>query len=69
MNRDDNDGASDTDDQGPPGVSSQHKDRLRAVLEKDITRRERAVIDDEAVVLIREQLATARLTEVFSESV
>ena len=60
MNRNDNDGASDTDDPGPLGVSSQHKDRLRAVREKDITRRERAVIEDEAVVRVREKLATAR---------
>ena len=59
MNRNDNDGASDTDDPGQPGVSDQHQDRL-SVLEKDITRRKSAVIDDEAAVLSREKLATAR---------
>jgi len=60
MNRNDNDGVSDADDPGPPGVSSQHKDRLPADLEKDITRRESAVIEDEAAVLSREKLATER---------
>ena len=60
MNRNGNDGVSDADDPGPPGVSSQHKDRLPADLEKDITRRESAVIEDEAAVLSREKLATER---------
>jgi PAS domain S-box-containing protein len=41
MNRNDNDSTSETDDPGQPGVVSQHKDRLPAVLEKNITRRER----------------------------
>ena len=65
----DNDGASDTDGPGQPGVASQHdekqvsghpKDRSLVVLEKDITHREGAVIDDEAAVLSREKLATER---------
>jgi predicted signal transduction protein with EAL and GGDEF domain len=60
MNRNDNDGVSDTDDPDPPDVSSQHKDRFPADLEKDITRRESAVIEDEAAVLSREKLATER---------
>ncbi len=60
MNRNDKGGASDTDDPGQPGVVSQPKDRLPAALEKDITRRESAVIDDKAAVLSREKLVTAR---------
>ncbi|AJP49225.1 diguanylate cyclase [Rugosibacter aromaticivorans] len=62
MNRNDNDGApaSNTDDSSQSGVASQHKDSLPAALEKDITRREGAVIDDEAVVLSREKSAMAR---------
>lgn len=60
MNRTDTDGASDMDDPGQPDVPSQHKDSLSAVVEKDITRRERAVIDDEGALLGRENSATAR---------
>lgn len=60
MNRTDTDGASDMDDPGQPDVPSQHKDSLSAVVEKDITRRERAVIDDEVALLGRENSATAR---------
>jgi diguanylate cyclase (GGDEF)-like protein len=60
MNRNDNDGASDTDDSGQPGVSSQHKDRMPDVLEKEITRRENAVIDYETAILNREKAVTAR---------
>lgn len=53
----DNNGASDTDG---PGQAGQFEDRLAAVLEKDIARRESAVADDEAAVLSREKSATAR---------
>ncbi|MDQ3187122.1 MAG: diguanylate cyclase, partial [Pseudomonadota bacterium] len=65
MNRKDNDGASGTDDSdidksGQPDLPGQHKDRLPSVLEKNITRRESAVIDDEAAVLSREKSATTR---------
>ena len=60
MNRDDNDGASDTDDPGQAGGSSQHQDRLPAALDKEVTRREITVIDDEAAVLSREEVATER---------
>ena len=60
MNKNDNDGAYDTDDPGQPGMSNRHKDILPAVLEKDITHRESAVIDNEAAVLSREKLAAVR---------
>ncbi|MHB1290561.1 MAG: putative bifunctional diguanylate cyclase/phosphodiesterase [Sulfuricella sp.] len=60
MNRNDNDGASEPNDPGQPGVASQPKDSLPTALEKDITRRESAVIDDEAAVLSREKSAAAR---------
>lgn len=53
----DNNGASDTDGPGHPG---QIEDRLAEVLEKDIARRESAVIDDETAVLSREKAAAAR---------
>jgi len=53
----DNNGASDTDD---PGQPVQIEDRLAAVLEKDIARRESAAVDDEAAVLSREKAAAAR---------
>ena len=56
----DNDGASETDDPGQPGVSSQHKDSLPAVLEKNSTHMESVIIDDEADLLSREKLVTAR---------
>jgi signal transduction histidine kinase/CheY-like chemotaxis protein len=56
----DNDGASDTDDPGQPGVSSQRKDSLPAVLEKNSTHMESVIIDDEADLLSREKLVTAR---------
>jgi signal transduction histidine kinase/CheY-like chemotaxis protein len=61
MNKNNNDDdASDTDESGQPGVSSQPKDRLLAAHENDITRRENAVINYEAAVLRREKLVTAR---------
>ena len=60
MSRNDNDGAPDSDELDRPGFSSQHKDRLTASQEKDIPRRESAVVDDEAAVLRREKSATAR---------
>ena len=53
----DNNGASDTDD---PGQPVQIEDRLAAILEKDIARRESAAVDDEAAVLSREKAAAAR---------
>lgn len=58
MNRNDKDGVSATDD--PRGVTSQPKDSLPATLEKDVTRRENTVIDDEAAVLRREKSVTER---------
>ena len=60
MSRNDDDGASDTDNPGQPDLSSQHQDKekLPASREKDITRRESAVIDEEAAVLSREKLVT-----------
>lgn len=58
MNR--NDGVYDTDDRSQPNVPNQHNDRLLASLEKDIARRESAVIDNEAAVLSREKLVSAR---------
>ena len=63
MNRNDNDGASDTDDidnSGQPGLSGQHKDRLPAAQEKDIARRERVIVDNETAVLSREKSVTLR---------
>ncbi len=57
MGKADNGGASDT---GNPGQSGQLEDRLAKVLEKDIARRENAVVDDEAAVLSREKAAAAR---------
>jgi len=60
MNRNDKDGAFNADDLGQPGVASQHKDRLSAAHENDITHRESAVIDYEAAVLSHEKLVTAR---------
>ena len=48
------------DNPDQPRFSSQHKDRLTASREKDIPRRESAVVDDEAAVLRREKSATAR---------
>ena len=60
MSRNDNDGAPDSDELDRPGFSSQHKDRLTAFREKDVPRRESAVVDDEAAVLRREKSATAR---------
>src|ERR1017187_4594690 len=56
----DNDGDSDTDDPGQPGVSSQSKGSLPAVLKKNSTRMESAIIDDEADLLSREKLVAAR---------
>lgn len=58
MNRNDKDGVSAIDD--PRGVTSQPEDSLPATLEKDVTRRENTVIDDEAAVLRREKSVTER---------
>ncbi|MHB1189098.1 putative bifunctional diguanylate cyclase/phosphodiesterase [Thiobacillus sp.] len=60
MNSTDEDGAPATDDPDQPGVAGQPIDSLPAALEKDITRREGTVIDDEAAILSREKSATAR---------
>jgi diguanylate cyclase (GGDEF)-like protein len=65
MSRIDDDGASDTNDSetdnpGQTDLSSQHKGKSAASREKDITRREGAVIDDEAAALSREKLFKRR---------
>ncbi len=57
MNGTDKNGAFDTGDLRQPG---QIEDRSADVLDKDITHRESAVVDDEAAVLSREKSATAR---------
>jgi diguanylate cyclase (GGDEF)-like protein len=59
MNIHEDDSASDTDDPGQLDAASGHS-RFPDVAEKEITRRENAVMDDEAAVLSREKLATAR---------
>ncbi len=65
MNKNDNDGASGTDDSdintsGQPDSPGQHKDGLPALKKKDFTRRESTVADDEAALLRREKSVTAR---------
>jgi len=60
MNNKDDGGASDTDGPGQANGSTQSKDTLPTVLEENITRREKSVLDDEAAVLSREKLVTAR---------
>ncbi|MGZ8927561.1 MAG: putative bifunctional diguanylate cyclase/phosphodiesterase [Methylobacter sp.] len=60
MNRKDNEGASDTGDPGQSARLRQPKDSLPTVPEKDITRRESAVIDHEVAALSREKLAAVR---------
>jgi diguanylate cyclase (GGDEF)-like protein len=60
MSGNDNDGASDPNESDQTCFSSPHKDRLTASGEKDISRRESAVVDDEAAVLRREKSVTAR---------
>ncbi|MDP2031485.1 MAG: EAL domain-containing protein [Thiobacillus sp.] len=45
---------------GDPGQLGQLEDKLADVLEKEIERRESAVVDDEAAVLSREKAAAAR---------
>ena len=65
MNRNDDDGASDTDEPdtdspGQPGLSSHHKDKVPASQEKEVTRRESVVIDGETAVPSREKLVTRR---------
>ena len=59
-NSPDTHGASDTDDPGPAGVTGQGRDRVPVVRGKDRRRRESAVIDDEAAVRSREDLASTR---------
>lgn len=51
---------SDTDVPGRPGGTNSHNDGMPDALEKNISRRESAVINDEADVLSREKSATAR---------
>ncbi|MDO8449121.1 MAG: ATP-binding protein [Rhodoferax sp.] len=53
-------GAVDAVDPTQPGTAGQRQVSLLEVAKTDITRRERAVIDDEAAVLGRENSATAR---------
>ncbi|MEO6354556.1 MAG: ATP-binding protein [Burkholderiaceae bacterium] len=60
MNKNDIVGVFDSHDPGQAGAASQHQDRLPGAFEKDVLRRESAVIDDEAAVLGREKIATAR---------
>ncbi|WP_072767377.1 bifunctional diguanylate cyclase/phosphodiesterase [Nitrosospira sp. Nsp11] len=60
MSRNDNDSASDPDESDQRGFSNPHKDRLTVFREKDLPRRESAVVDDEAAALRREKSATAR---------
>ena len=56
MDRNDKEGAPDTDNSDQPGLSG----RLPAFQEKEFTRRESAVTDDEAAVLAREKLVSLR---------
>ena len=65
MDRNDTDGASeaddsDTDNSGHSGWSSRHKDPLEASHEKDITRRESVVIDNEAAAPSRDNSVSLR---------
>ncbi|MEO8767787.1 MAG: EAL domain-containing protein [Nitrosospira sp.] len=65
MNRNNDDGAfdtdhSDTDNLVQPGLSGQSEDKLQASQEKELTRMENVVIDDEAAVLSREKSVTGR---------
>lgn len=65
MNRNDNDGASDTDDSdsgniGQPGLSSQHKGGLPPFQEEEVTRGESAAIDDKMAGPSPEKLVTQR---------
>ena len=60
MDRNVKDGASDTNDSGQSGVTSQHKGRLPDDLKKVIPHKESAVMGDKATVLDREKLATSR---------
>jgi signal transduction histidine kinase/CheY-like chemotaxis protein len=60
MKRKGNDVGSDTDGRGQPGEATQRQYQVPAILEKDIPRREGAVMADEAAVLRREKLVSAR---------
>ena len=61
MSKTDPDGASSDRVPTPPGLSNKRRNALPpAALEQNITRRENAVVDDEAAVLSREKSATAR---------
>lgn len=56
MKEHDDGSVSGTDDPGQAGVSSQQNDRLPPEhLERNITRREKSVMDDEAAMLSREK--------------
>ncbi|MHB1231201.1 MAG: ATP-binding protein [Burkholderiales bacterium] len=54
------DGASGINKPSPAGAAGRHKDSLPVDPEKEIARRESAIVDDEAAVLSREKSATAR---------
>ena len=60
MNRNDNDGASETGLPGQPSATGQAKNRLPAFLDKDIKPGKRNLIDDAAAVINPENVATAR---------
>ena len=60
MNKSDDDGASDTEDPSQPRAATPHEGASQTALEKDMTRRESAVIDDTAAIQSREKSATAR---------
>jgi len=60
MNNNDNDGASDTDGPGQPGMASQGKGRQHVVRGADRRRRDSAVMGDAATVISREKSATVR---------
>ncbi|MEO6354554.1 MAG: EAL domain-containing protein [Burkholderiaceae bacterium] len=60
MKKNADDRASDANNPSQSDVTGQHANGLPDVLSKDITRRENAVIEDEAAILGREKSATAR---------
>jgi len=60
MDKNDEGGAANANDPGEAGAASEHAARVPDALSKDISRRQSAVIEDEATVLGREKLATAR---------
>lgn len=60
MDKNDEGGAANANDPGQAGAASEHAARLPDAFSKDLSRRQSAVIEDEATVLGREKLATAR---------